>query len=451
MEIKETSSEGLKRTLEVVVGASELNEKFDARMGEMSQRVELKGFRKGKVPKTHLKKVYGKAVMAEILEQTVRESSTKVIEDRGERPAQQPAIALPEDEGEIEKVINGEADLSYSMSFEVLPKIELADFSTLKLDRLVVPTSDEEVDNALDELLQNNTAFEVEDGRVASDGDQVSIDFKGSIDGELFEGGSGEAMPLVLGQGNFIPGFEEGLQGVTAGDERTLDVTFPEDYQAEHLAGKAAKFDIKTVSVGKPSKPEANDEFANTLGVESIDKLKEMLRERLQDQYDQTSRVKLKRELLDTLEETHKFELPPSLVDREFDAIWKQLTDGLEKSGKTLEDEGKSEEETRAEYRGIAERRVRLGLVIGEIGDKNKIEVTQEELRRALMEQTRQYPGQEKLIYEFYEKNPGAVAELRAPIFEDKVVDFILELAKPTEKTVTKDELLKAVEEATES
>ncbi|MEO1207260.1 MAG: trigger factor [Pseudomonadota bacterium] len=451
MEIKETSSDGLKRTLEVVVASTELNEKFDARMGEMSQRVELKGFRKGKVPKTHLKKVYGRAVMAEILEQAVRETSSKAIEDRGERPAQQPAIALPEDEKEIEKVINGEADLAYSMSFEVLPDIQLTDFSKLQLEKLVVETADEDVDKALDELLQNHTSFEVEEGRVASDGDQVTMDFKGSIDGELFEGGSGEDMPIVLGQRNFIPGFEEGLQGVKAGDERTLDVTFPEDYQAEHLAGKPAKFEITVKSVGKPTKPAADDDFAKTLGVDGIDTMKSMLRDRIQEQYDETARIKLKRELLDALEETHSFDLPPSLVDREFDAIWKQLTDGLEKSGKTLEDEGKTEEETRAEYRGIAERRVRLGLVIGEIGDKNKIEVTQEELRRALMEQTRRYPGQEKMIYEFYEKNPGAVAELRAPIFEDKVVDFIVELAKPTEKQVTKDELTIAVEEATES
>ncbi|MEO1545077.1 MAG: trigger factor, partial [Pseudomonadota bacterium] len=314
--------------------------------------------------------------MAEILEQTVRETSSKAIEDRGERPAQQPAIALPEDEKEIEKVINGEADLSYSMAFEVLPEIALTDFSKLQLEKLVVETADEEVDKALDELLQNNTAFEEEDGRTAADGDQVKIDFKGSIDGEAFEGGSGDDMPIVLGQGNFIPGFEEGLSGAKAGEERTIDVTFPEDYQAEHLAGKPAKFEITVKSVGKPQKPEANDDFAKTLGVEGIDTLKTMLRDRIQEQYDQTARIKLKRELLDTLEAAHKFDLPPSLVDREFDAIWKQLTDGLEKSGKTLEDEGKTEEETRTEYRGIAERRVRLGLVIGEIGDKNKIEVT---------------------------------------------------------------------------
>lgn len=450
MEIKETSVEGLKRTLEVVVASKDLNDRFDERLGEMSERVQLKGFRKGKVPRTHLKKVYGKAVMAEIVEQAVRESSSKAIEDRGERPAHQPAINLPEDEKEIEKVINGEADLAFSMSFEVLPSIELTDFSKLKLERLVTEVEDAEVDQALEELLKNNVSYEVTDGRVAEDGDQVTLNFKGLIDGEAFEGGTAEGVPLVLGEGNFIPGFEDGLKGAKADEERNLDITFPEDYSAEHLAGKAAVFETKVVSVGVPTTPEASDDFAKTLGVDSLDNLKTMLRDRLQQQYDQGARVKLKRELLDALEETHKFELPPSLVQREFDAIWKQLTENLERSGKTLEDEGKTEDETRSEYQAIAERRVRLGLVIGEIGDKNKIDVTPEELRRAVMEQTRQYPGQEKFVVEFYEKNPNAVAELRAPIFEDKVVDFILELAKPTDKKVTKEELTAAVEAATE-
>lgn len=451
MEIKETSSDGLKRELEVVVASAELNEKFDARLGEMSQRVQLKGFRKGKVPRTHLKKVYGRAVMAEILEQTVRETSAKALEDRGERPAQQPAITLPEDESEVEKVIKGEADLAYKMAFEVIPDIALTDFSKLKLEKMVVEVADAEVDEALQELLKNNLTYEADETRVAEEGDQVTIDFKGTMDGEAFEGGSGEGMAVVLGQGNFIPGFEEGLSGAKTGDEKQIDVTFPEGYPAEHLAGKPAKFDIKITAVGVPKTPEANDAFAEGLGVETLAKLKDMLRQRIAEKYAESSRIKLKRELLDSLEEAHDFDLPPSLVEREFETIWQQLTQSLERNGKTLADEDKSEEETREEYRKIAERRVRLGLVIGEIGEKNKIEVSQDELRRALMEQARQYPGQEKAVYEFYEKNPAAIAELRAPIFEDKVVDFILELAKPTEKTVSKEELEKALEEAAEA
>lgn len=451
MQVKETNTDGLKRTLEVVVGAAELNERFSTRLEKMKNQANLKGFRKGKVPLAHLKKLYGKALMAEIVEQTVQETSSEAIQERKERPAMQPAIALPEDQTEIEQVLAGEKDLSYSMSFEVLPEIELADFSAMKLERLVAEADQEEIDKAVDSLLERNTEYVAEEGREATDGDQVTMDFVGKIDGEAFEGGSGEGVQLVLGQGNFIPGFEDGLKGVKAGEERAVTAEFPEDYPAEHLAGKKAVFDVKATAVAVPKKPEANDEFATGLGVESIDKLRSMMKDQIEAEFAKAARLKIKRELLDELEKAHDFDLPPSLVDREFEGIWKQLTDGLEQSKKTFEDEGKSEEETRQEYQQIARRRVRLGLVIGEIGDKNKIEVTQEELRDAILEQARRYPGQEKFVYEHYTKTPGAIAELRAPIFEDKVVDFILELAKPSERSVTKDELLKAVEEATES
>jgi len=448
MQVTETNSEGLKRELQVVVGADELNERFSARLNAMKDRVNLKGFRKGKVPVAHLKKVYGKAVMAEVLEETVKETSLKALKDRELRPAFQPNIALTEDQQEIERVINGEADLAYSMSFEVIPPIEVTDLTKLKLERPIAEVSDADVDDALSQLLERNVAYEVEDGRVASAGDQLNIDFVGKIDGEAFEGGSAEGIELVLGQNQFIPGFEEGLTGTKAGDTPTLNVSFPENYPATHLAGKAATFETKVNSVAKPKKPEANDEFAKSLGVDDLAKLKELLRERIGQEYNQASRLKLKRALLDALEKAHEFELPPSMVDREFEMIWGQLTSSLEQEGKTFADEGKSEDELRGEYRAIAARRVRLGLVIGEIGDKNKIEVSNDELRRALMEQARRYPGQERFVYEYYEKTPGALNELRAPLFEDKVVDYILELAKPTEKTVSKEELLNAEEEA---
>jgi len=450
MEITETNSEGLKRELQVKVAAKELNERFDERLDKMRGSVNLKGFRKGKVPLAHIKKLYGRAVMAEVLEQAVRETSDKALKERDERPAEQPAIALPEDQDEIEKVLSGQADLSYVMKFEVIPKFDLTDFSQLKLERLVAEPTDEEVDATLAQIRERNVAFEAEEGREAADGDRVTLDFKGTIDGEAFEGGTGEGMPVVLGQKGVIPGFEEAITGIKPDEERTFDVTFPEDYPAEHLKGKPASFWVKATEVAKPVTPEASDEFAATLGVESLDKLKEMIRENLAGEYRQTARIKLKRELLDELERTHTFELPPSLVEREFNGIWKQLTDSMERAGKTFADEDKSEEETREEYRKIAGRRVRLGLVIGEIGDKNKIEVGQEELRQALAEQARNFPGQEKQVYEFYQKNPEAIADLRAPIFEDKVVDFILELAKPAERKVTKDELVKEAEETAE-
>ena len=451
MQIKETSNEGLKRTLQVVVGADELNERFNTRLSEMRGRVHLKGFRKGHVPVAHLKKIYGKSVMAEVVEQAVRESSSKAIQDRNERPALQPDIALPEDESEIEKIISGEADLSYSMSFEILPEIELADFSKLKLERLSADADNEAIDDALGELLKRGTTFETEEGREAQEGDQVTIDFVGSIDGEEFEGGKGEDGKAVIGQGGFIPGFEEGLKGAKAGEDRVIDADFPDDYSVADLAGKKAQFAIKIKEVGAPKIPELNDEFAKTLGLDSLEKLRDVVKAQLQQEHDQAARMKLKRELLDALAEAHDFEVPPSLAEKEFEAIWEQREKEMAQAGKTLEDEGKSEEELRTNYREIADRRVRLGLVLREIGDKNEISVSQDELRQALMERARAYPGQEKIVYEYYQKTPGALEELRAPMFEEKVIDFVLELAKPTEKKVSKEELYKLVEEATES
>lgn len=450
MQITEVNTDGLKRTLKVTVGQNELGERFNQRLDEIKDRVQLKGFRKGKVPLAHIKKLYGRSVMAEVLEQTVRETSSKAISERNERPAMQPAIDLPENQDEIEKVISGEADLAYSMSFEVLPEIALADLTKVALERLVVEVTPEAIDEVIEDLKKRSTTFEAEDGRAAANGDRVTLDFVGKIDGVPFEGGEDKDMAVIVGQGNFIPGFEEGLVGVKAGEEKVVQATFPEKYPEERLAGKQADFEVKVNEVAAPKLPEVNDEFAKTLGAESVDNLKELITQQLQQEYAQAARVKLKRELLDELEKAHDFELPPSLVDNEFEAIWKQLADGMLREGKSFEDEGKTEESAREEYRKLAERRVRLGLVIGEIGDKNKIQVSQDELRRALVEQARRYPGQEKFVYEYYEKTPGALAQLRAPLFEDKVVDYLIEQVKPTDKTVSKEELTKALNEATD-
>jgi len=450
MQITEVNTDGLKRTLKVTVGQNELGERFNERLGEIKDRVQLKGFRKGKVPLAHIKKLYGRSLMAEVLEQAVRETSSKAISERNERPAMQPAIDMPEDQNEIEKVISGEADLAYSMSFEVLPEITITDLSKLELERLVVEVTPEAIDEVIEDLKKRSTTYESEEGRVAANGDRVTLDFVGKIDGVPFEGGEDTDMQVIVGQGNFIPGFEEGLVGVKAGDEKVVKATFPEAYQEKKLAGKEADFEVKVKEVAAPKLPEVNDEFAKTLGAENVDNLKELVTKQLQQEYLQAARVKLKRELLDELEKAHNFELPPSLVDNEFELIWKQLADSMLREGKSFEDEGKTEEESRAEYRKLAERRVRLGLVIGEIGDKNKIQVSQDELRRALVEQARRYPGQEKFVYEYYEKTPGALAQLRAPIFEDKVVDHVLEEAKPSEKTVSKADLMKALQEATD-
>jgi trigger factor len=442
MQITETNSEGLKRQLKVVLGAGELNQRFTARLDEIKDRVQLKGFRKGKVPVPYLKKVFGRSVMAEVLQQMVEETSRQALTERKERPAFQPHIEFPEDKNEIERVIEGHADFAFNMSFEVLPEIKLADFSELKLERLVAPVDDAAIDKAIATLVERNVSYEPGEGRAAGDGDRLTIDYVGKIDGEPFEGGTGEGAFLVLGQGGFIAGFEDGLKGARAGEERVVTATFPADYAMKTLAGKTAVFDVKVKEVAAPKKPEVNDEFAKTLGAESLSKLRELVAQQIKREYDGASRAKLKRALLDELEKRHDFALPPSLVDREFELIWRQVTESLKRDGKTFEDEGKTEESARAEYRRIAERRVRLGLIVGEIGDKNKIQVTQDELRRALVEQARRFPGQERHVYEFYEKNPGALTELRAPIFEDKVVDFVLELAKPSERSVSRDELV---------
>ena len=449
MQITETSNEGLKRTLQVTVPAGELGKRFSDRLDEIKDRVQLKGFRKGKVPVPHLKKMYGRSLMVEVLQDTVRETSNQALADRKLRPAMQPSVTLPEDQAEIEKVLAGQADLSYSMTFEVLPAIELADFKKLKLERLVADVDDEAVEKAIGDLVDRSVTFAAEEGRAAVTGDRVTVDFVGKIDGEAFEGGTAEAAPIVLGQGNFIPGFEEGITGAKAGEARDVAATFPADYPVENLAGKAASFAVTVKEVAAPSRPEVNDEFAKTLGAESVAQLKDLVKQQIDREYANVARQKLKRELLDALEQSHEFELPPSLVESEFAAIWQQLEANLKRADKTFADEGKSEEETRAEYRKIAERRVRLGLVIGEIADKNDLKITQDEMRKALIEQARRFPGQEKTVYEYYEKTPGALAELRAPIFEDKVVDFVLDKAKPADKKVSKDELFKKAEDAT--
>ncbi len=447
MQVTETNVEGLKRELRVTVAAAEINERFSTRLDELKAQVHLKGFRKGKVPLAHLKKVYGRQLMAEILEKAVDESSKKVISDRNERPAMQPSIQLPEDNKEIEEVLAGQTDLAYDLSFEVLPEIQIKDLSNLKLEKLVAEVDETAIDEAVDRLAEQAISYQEEDGRVAEEKDQVKISFTGYIDGEAFEGGSAEDVPVVVGQGGFIPGFEEGLKGTKAGDEPTVEATFPEAYQVADLAGKAAKFEVKVKSVARPVKPQIDDEFATTLGAEDLKKLREMVRDQIQGEYDSVARSKLKRDILNALEKDYDFSLPPSLVEREFEAMWKEMTERLEKSGKTIEDEGKTEEGAKEECQKLAERRVRLGLLIGEIGDKNSVEVTQEELRQAVLQQTQQFPGQEKVVIEYYEKNPNALMELRAPIFEEKVIDFITELAKPTERTVSSEELLKPPED----
>ncbi|HWB46586.1 MAG TPA: trigger factor [Hyphomicrobiaceae bacterium] len=446
MQITETNANGLKRELKVIVGQSELGERFATRIDQVKDQVHLKGFRKGKVPIAHIKKLYGRSVMAEVVQQAVEETSRKALSDRNERPAHQPNINLSEDKDEIERVLSGSGDLAFTMSYETLPEVQLADLSTLKLEREVAQVTDEAVDKAVADLAERSVRYEAEAERAAGDGDRLTIDFVGRLDGVEFEGGKGEDVQLVLGQSQFIPGFAEGLQGAKAGEERLVNAKFPEEYPETSLAGKDAAFTVQVKEVAKPVRPEINDEFAKTLGAESLAKLRELVNAKIASEYAAVARMKLKRQILDQLDKAHSFALPETLVENEFNAIWGQLTRNLEAAGKKFEDEGKSEDEVKADYRRIAERRVRLGLLMSEIGDKNKIEVGQEELRRALIEQARRYPGQERFVYEYYEKNPAALGELRAPIYEDKVIDRILEEAKPADKAVSVEELMKPME-----
>jgi trigger factor len=446
MQVTETSSAGLKREYRVVVPATDLETKVNERLDDLKGRVQLRGFRPGKVPVAHLKRLYGKSAMAEVIEATVREANSKIVTDHGYRLAVEPKVVLPTDEGAVDGVIEGKADLSYTVEMEIVPAITLADFKSIKLTRLTAEVSDEEIDKALQAIADQNRPF-VAKGEGAANGDRVTINFEGSLEGTPFEGGTGEDVPLIMGAGQFIPGFEDNLVGLKAGDSKTFDIKFPDDYRATHLAGKNATFAVTLKAVEAPGPVSVDDEFAKTLGLESLAKLREAVRDRIAREHALASRQKLKRALLDQLDERHKFEPPPSLVEQEFANVWSQVENDLKQQNRTFEDEGTTEEKAREEYRGIAERRVRLGLVIAEIGEKNNIRVTDDQLRAAVMEQVRQFPGQERQIWEYYQKNPNALAALRAPLFEDKVVDFLVELAEVTDKPVSRDELFKEDEE----
>jgi trigger factor len=440
MNVVETNTDGLRRQLKVVIGADELEQRLSARLDELKGKARLKGFRPGHVPKDHLRKVYGRSVMAEVVQQAVAETSREALSQREERPAFQPKVALPEDEAEIDQIFAGTGDLAYTLSFEVLPKVEIMELGKVALERPVTPVADEDIDKAIERILATNQNYKAKDG-AAKTGDRVTIDFVGKIDGEAFQGGSAEDALIVLGGGNFIPGFEEGLTGAKAGEARDVDATFPADYPQANLAGKTARFEVKVKEVAAPETPILDDEFAKSLGVESVEKLRETIKARIEQDRAMASRLKVKRALLDALNEGHAFELPPTLVDNEFQAIWSQVTKDLEHSKKSFEDEGTTEEKARQEYHDIAARRVRLGLLLSEIGTRNQITVTDEEVNRALLERIRQFPGQERQVYDFYRNNPEMLAELRAPIFEDKVVDYILELAEVTDKPVSVEDL----------
>jgi trigger factor len=356
----------------------------------------------------------------------------------------EPKVTLPNEGSEVDKVIGGQSDLAYTLALEILPKIELADFKGIKLDRLVAEVSDDQLKEAVDKIAEQNRPFAAKgEGAKVEKGDRVVIDFTGKIDGVPFEGGSGGDIGVNVGSGTFIPGFEDQLVGLGVGEKRLVKVTFPANYGSAQVAGKDAEFDVTAKSVEAPGTVTLDDAFAKSLGLESLDKLKEAVKGRLQQELAGLTRQKLKRQLLDKLDEMHRFALPPTLAEDEFNNVWNAVESDLKAQSRTFEDEGTTEEKAREEYRGIAERRVRLGLVLAEIGEKNNITVTDEEITRQIVERARQVPGREQEVWDYYRKNPAAVAGIRAPIFEEKVVDFLVELAKVTDKTVSREELLK--------
>jgi trigger factor len=404
----------------------------------------LRGFRPGKVPMAHLRKLYGKAVMAETIEALIRELNAKVVTDHGLKLAMEPKVTIPNEETEVAKVIGGQSDLAYTLAVEVLPKIELADFKGIKLERPVAEVTDAQVGEALERIAEQNRPFAAKgEGGKVEKGDRVVIDFTGTLEGAPFEGGTGGDVGVNVGSGTFIPGFEDQLIGMAAGETRQVKVTFPSNYMNAQLAGKDAEFNVTAKTVEAPGTVSVDDAFAKQLGLDSLDKLKEAVKGRLQQEHAGLSRQRVKRQLLDKLDEMHKFALPPTLAEEEFKNVWNAVESDLKGQGRSFADEGTTEEKAREEYRGIAERRVRLGLVLAEIGERNKIAVTDEEITRAIVERARQVPGREQEVWEFYQKNPGALASIRAPIFEEKVVDFLLELATVSEKQVSREELLK--------
>jgi trigger factor len=444
MQVTETLVEGLKHEFQISVPASDLDAKADARLVDMKDKVRLNGFRPGKVPVSHLKKVYGRSVMAETIDQTIRDTNSQIFTERGFRLATEPKITMSTEQKDVEDILAGKSDLTYTVSVEVVPAIQLADFKSFSVEKPVAEVTEADVDQAIKRVADQSRAFAAKgEGAKAETGDRVTISFKGSINGTPFDGGTGENIQVTIGSNSFIPGFEEQLLGISAGETRTLKVSFPKNYASETLAGQPAEFETTATLVEAPQDTEINDEFAKTLGLESLDALKQAARERLIAEFAGATRQRVKRLLLDRLDESHQFEAPPSLVDEEFDLMWKSINAEMESSGKTFADESTTEEAAKQEYRKIADRRVRLGLVLSEIGEKNKITVTDEEVSRAVIERARQMPGREKEVWDYYRSNANALAQLRAPIYEDKVVDFILELANVTEKKVTREDLYK--------
>ncbi len=440
MQIKETTNEGLKRAYTVTIPAKEIDERVNSEVKKIAPQVKMPGFRPGKVPANLVRKMHGEQLHAQTLNDMIRESVDKVMADNKLRPAMQPSVEL--DEGYEEG-----KDASVSVELEILPEIDAPEVDGLALERLTVPVTDEQVDEAVERIASNNKSYkDAAKTKKAADGDQLIIDFVGRVDGTEFEGGKAENTPLTIGSGQFIPGFEEQLTGVKTGDKKTITVTFPEDYPAENLKGKEAEFDVTVQQVKVPTDTKIDDEFAKNLGLEGLDKLKELLRGQLEQETSGLTRTQMKRQLLDTLAAGHDFAVPQGMVDAEFEQIWAQLqqeaarSDDAETMLKEMEDE-------KDDYRKIAERRVRLGLLLSEIGQKNGVEVNANEMNMLIQQAAQQYRAEDRERFiQYVQQEPMAAAQLRAPLYEDKVVDFLFDKAEITDREVTREELEAAIE-----
>ena len=442
LQITQKSGDGLSRVYGVTVPMQDLADKLDAKIAEIRPRMNIKGFRPGKVPAAHVRRMYGRSLMSEIVQEALNDSQQKALDEAKVRVAASPDLKL--DESKIDKVLEGKADLDYDLAVEVMPDFEPMDITAIEVKRPVHEVSEEEIEAQLKAISTSNQSYEAKaEGEPAEDGDMVVADFIGRIDGEAFEGGSAEASEIVIGSGRFIPGFEAQLTGAKAGEAVTVKVSFPEDYAAENLRGKAAEFETTIKEVRAPKSEEAlDDEFAKRVGFDTLEALKEAIRNQTGQQYAQASRFKAKRALLDVLDENHAFELPQGMVDNEFNAIWAQVEAERASGELSDDDKDKPDEQLRAEYRKIAERRVRLGLVLAEIGQRFDVQVSEQEMQQALFAEIRRYPReQQQQAFEFFQKNPSASAQLRAPIYEEKVVDLILDRAKVEDTPVSKDEL----------
>lgn len=453
MQVTETLSQGLKREFKVVLPAADLSTRLEGQLVEVQAKARINGFRPGKVPVAHLKRLYGRSIMAEVVQEAVNEAHRKIVEENELRVAQEPKIDFAGDKDEIEKAFEAQADFAFTVALELLPKIELGGFDDIEIERLVADVADSEIDEVLNRLAEQNRAYIAKEGdaAVAENGDKVTLDFVGKIDGEPFEGGAGQDVDVALGSGRFIPGFEEQVEGMKVGESRTLSVTFPENYASAKLASKAATFDVTLKGVSAPAEIKIDDDLAKSFGLEDLGKLKDSIRSNIERDYDAASRRKWKRALLDALDKKYAFELPEGLVAQEFETVWTKVEAEQSRSGRSFEDERTTEEAARADYHKIAERRVRLGLLLAEIGENAGVKISEEEVSQALIERARSFPGQEKIVWDYYRKNPQALAEIRAPLFEEKVVDHIIGLIKVTEKRVSKDDLLAIADEDAEA